>query len=338
MNVWNHWQRRLAGEMLPLVNEQPECGFYRMKNRYNGVPTPVAYWPSGSEVHCRIGGEDVSVEKGQEVWSWCAKYPITEEAYRAVAEQGKPWPDIDPIADEQARHRIGGNNPPDEAVIIRVQIDTAIAGIGPYSEVTSDEHAAQAQTLRSRLLELRAEAEKHHKAEKQPYLDAGREVDNRWLPLAKLAQGAADAVRAALSVWETLKLRRQREAEAAAEAARIAAAPAGKPVPPPPPPAPAPTAKIKGAIGKAASSRAVLVVTVMDFDAVYQNFRQNVELQRLLTALAQTAVDRGHPVPGIKVTEEMRVKRTPHAPLGNSQAPPLGSSQSPPALPQVRLT
>jgi len=46
----------------------------------------------------------------------------------------------------------------------------------------------------------------------------------------------------------------------------------------------------------------------MDFDAVYANFRQNVELQKLLTKLAQAAVDAGYPVPGITVDEERRVK------------------------------
>jgi len=296
---WENWLRRLAGETLPIVNEQPEPGFYRYKGKNDPVPIPVAYWINGDgTVSCRIGRRDVSIEKGEEIWSWCANKPVSETAYRAVAERGEPWPDIDPAVSEQMRQGIGGNQPPDEHVLIAEQIGIVTEAVNNYTKVTSDEQAAQAQTVRGRLLELKGQAEKAHKAEKQPHLDAGRAADQKWLPLAKAAQAAADAVRTALSAWETVKMRKQREAEAAA-------AKAGQPAPVPAAP---PTTQIKGAIGKAASVAVVKVVKVMDFDAVYANFRQNVELQKLLTKLAQAAVDAGYPVPGITVDEERRVK------------------------------
>lgn len=298
MNVYSHWQRRLAGEVLPLVNEQPMPGFYRMR-RKEGVPIPVAFWQEGDVVRCRVGDTDVSIERGNDVWTSCCAHPISEEAYRAVAERGEPWPDIDPTVSEQARHGIGANNPPDGDELIREQITSAKAGITAYVTIASDEHAAKAQSLRSRLLELKAAAEKAHKAEKQPHLDAGRAVDAKWLPLAKDAQSAADTIRGALSAFETDKLRKQREAEQAAAA--------GVPVPQPPP-APVASTKIKGAVGKAASVAMVKIVTVMDYDLVYANFRQNPDLQKLLTKLAQNAVDAGYPVPGVTIDEQRKVR------------------------------
>lgn len=306
MNVYGHWQRRLAGEVLPLENENPMPGFYRMR-RKEGLPIPVAYWQQGDVVRCRVGDTDVSIERGNDVWTSCCAHPISEDAYRAVAERGEPWPDIDPTVSEQARHGMGGNRPPDGDELIREQITSAKAGVATYVTVTSDEQAAQAQTLRSRLLELKAAAEKAHKIEKQPYLDAGRAVDARWLPLVKEAQTAADAIRGALSAFETDKLRKQQaEAQAAARLAMEAQA-AGIPAPLPPPTPAAPT-KIKGAVGKAASVGVVKIVTVMDFDAVYHNFKANPDLQKLLTKLAQNAVDAGYPCPGVTVTEERRVR------------------------------
>lgn len=306
MNVYSHWQRRLAGEVLPLVNESPECGFYRMR-RKDGVPVPVAYWQQGDVVRCRVGDTDVNIERGNDIWASCCAHPISEDAYRAVAERGEAWPDIDPTVSEQARRGMGGNRPPDGAELIREQITSAKAGIAAYATVTNDEMAAQAQTLRSRLLELKAAAEQVHKAEKQPHLDEGRAVDAKWLPLVKEAQAAADTIRGALSAFETEKLRKQREAEQAAARLAMEAQAAGVLVPPPPP-APAAPTKIKGATGRAAPVIVVNVVTVTDFDQVYQNFKGNPDLQKLLTKLAQNAVDAGYPCPGVKIEEQRRVK------------------------------
>ncbi len=297
-NDYDHWSRRLAGETLPIENENPRPGFYRQRLKNGAPPIPVAYWQIGDVVYCRYGDRDVSIERGQEIWSWCAQYPVSEEAYRAVAERGEPWPDIDPIVDEQKRLSIGGNLPPDEHITLKDQIASAEAGIGAYAEIKSDEHAAQAQTLRGRLLELKAAAEKQHKTEKQPHLDAGRAVDQRWLPLAKVAQAGADTIRAVLSAWETAKLRKQRAEEAAAQEA-------GKPVPIPSVVAPT---KVKGAVGKAAAIRPKLVAVITNYDAALAHFKNADEVRVLVFQLAQAAVNAGHTVPGVAVDEQREVR------------------------------
>ena len=304
------WRAAIAGTRGDIQEGEPKAGFYRSRRKGEQAKA-IAYWydTKNGSLRCHVDGADVPDQAAREQWPFAAKEPITHEFYMVKRDTGK-WPDMDDSAFSslpQSREVIGNNNPPtDDATVLKEQIEAAKGGVGDYAKIANDETAAKAQSLRSRLLELSATAEKKHKAEKQPHLDAGRAVDQKWFPLRDLAKGAADAIRSALSAWETEKDRRAREAMRVAEEARRKAEETGKPAPTPVAP-PAPATPIKGAYGRAASVKQIRVATIVDQAKVYEAFKDNEAVKELLRKLAQRAVDDGYDVAGVTVELQRKV-------------------------------
>lgn len=313
-NEWDFWHRALAigngrrltkeeGRTLKMTQE-PQTGFWRKRNK-SGNDVPVAIWHDGHEMVALIDGK---LGSAADIWTWVCDWPITEEVYRAVAEKGQPWPGSDPVVEEQVG--VGHNSGSiDEAEEFADQIDAAEAGKDAYAKIIDDEQLAAAQSLRSRLLELKAEGEKKHKKEKEPWLEGGRAVDKRWLPNTKRAQAAADAIRSAMSAYETEKLRKQRQEEADRLAAEIAARKTSEPVPAPEESKPAvSTAPIRGSYGRAASVSVINVVTaITDQDALYAFLKSHPDLKNCMFELAKRAVAKGLDVPGVDVQEQAKV-------------------------------
>lgn len=298
---WAYWQAVMAGKEMPVHEGQPQIGYYRTKGGKGRVPEPVAIFEHEGAIVALKSNNPVDAN---EVWTWVCTSPISYETYCAVAERGEKWPDLD----EAVAAQIGHNNPPnDEAEMLREQVEAAKAGAAEYTKIHDDEMAARAQSLRARLLELKATIEKAHKAAKEPHLKAGRDVDAKWLPVAREAEGAANGVRTALTAFENEKMRAAREAQQKAEAEARRAAEAGRPVPVAPPVEAAPAAPIKGAYGKAASVRTIKVATVTDQDALYIALRDNPDVKALLQKLAQKVVDAGATPPGVSIDEQRKV-------------------------------
>lgn len=317
MTDYTYWTNALAGNFGPVHDGDPQCGFYRILR--GSIMAPVAIWKEDGRAIAAVDGKEADAAA---IWSYVCQRPIPEQWYRDKIE-GKHWPDEDenvtgsliaPIPG------IGDNNPPtDEAEILKGQIEAASAGADRYKEITDDDSAAAAQSLRARLNELSGEADKKREAQKKPHLEAGKAIDAKWQPLVKAAKTAADAIKAALGTHETRKARAAAEAERvvdeqrrAAEKAARDAAEAGRPPPvvePPKPaePAPAPAMTIKGAYGRAASVRVVKKAVVVDQDAAYMGLRTHSEMVALIAALAQRAAKAGVSVPGVEVTEEKEV-------------------------------
>lgn len=318
---WTYWQkaleigngRRLTKDEARALNAtmEPQAGFWRKRNK-GGSDVPVAIWNDGSGMVAKIGQN--MAEHADEIWTWCCDWPITEEVYRAVAESGEAWPGSDPVVLEQVAGAGHNSGAVDEAEAFADQVEAAEKGKDAYAKITDDEHLAAAQSLRSRLLELKSEGEKKHKREKEPHLEAGRAVDKRWLPVVKRAQAAADAIRAAMGAYETEKLRKQREAETARLAAEIAArkeaekANAPAPVETAPETVAAAPTPIRGSYGRAASVSVISVVTgISDQDALYRFLRDHPDLKNCMFDLAKRAVAKGHTVPGVTVEEQAKV-------------------------------
>jgi hypothetical protein len=297
-------------QSLGVSENDPQPGFYRKRSK-GGSDMPVAIWDGAEGLVALSGNDPVDPV---EIWSWVCSWPISEDVYRDVAENGKPWPGSDPVVQEQiagAGHNSGAVN---DAEAFADQVDAAEKGKDAYAKITDDEQLASAQSLRSRLLELAGEGEKKHKREKEPHLEAGRAVDKAWLPNVKRARAAADFVRASMSAYETEKLRKQREAETARLAAEIAARKEAEKnnAPPPVETAPDPVASaptpIRGSYGRAASVSVVNVVTaITDQDALYRFLRDHPDLKNCMFDLAKRAVAKGHEVPGVAVEERAKV-------------------------------
>lgn len=320
-NEWAYWQkaldigsgRRLTKDDARALNTtvEPQTGFWRKRNK-GGSDVPVAIWNDGSGMVAKVGQN--MAEHADEIWTWCCDWPISEEVYRAVAESGEAWPGSDPVVMEQVAGAGHNSGEIDEAEAFADQVDAAEKGKDAYAKITDDEQLAAAQSLRSRLLELKSEGEKKHKREKEPHLEAGRAVDKRWLPVVKRAQAAADAIRAAMGAYETEKLRKQREAETARLAAEIAArkeaekANAPAPVETAPETVASAPTPIRGSYGRAASVSVINVVTgISDQDALYRFLRDHPDLKNCMFDLAKRAVTKGHTVPGVTVEEQAKV-------------------------------
>lgn len=335
MTDYSYWQNALAGDFGAVHDGDPQPGFYRKRTGKAAGYMPVAIWEQAGKVLALVDGKEADAS---EIWTYVCPYPILEEWYRARIA-GQPWPDEDAaVTASLAPPPAGHNNPPtDEAEILQGQIEAASAGAAEYSEIADDATASKAQSLRSRLLELSGNADKLREDRKRPHLEAGKTIDAKFMPLVKAAKTAADAIRSALSAHETRKAREverirreaeevrmkaereaarvRAEAEAAAREAEKAGRPAPlpavipEPIPEPPAPIPVPEAAvaIRGAYGRAAAVKIKRVARVEDYDEATTYFRNNAEYRAVIDKLAQRAVDAGHTVPGVNVTEERQV-------------------------------
>jgi hypothetical protein len=297
------WRNALAGNVAAIDVNTPCRGWYRARRK--GQPyRPVAYWWEGDaqeQLVCLYDGELIDEHIARERWPFVSKNPVPYEVYRLVAEEGGEWPDIDSVAAEQLRGK-GDNNPPsDPAELLKEQIESASAGADAYATIADDATAAKAQTLRSRLLELSGEADTQREKLKAPHWEAAKAVDAKWQPLVKNAKAVADKIRAALSEWETAKMRKAAAEQAKAQAEAQKAIDAGKPVPPPPPPV-APSGPIKGAAGRAASVKKRRVVTsISNLDAVFMCVKNRPEVAALFMKIAQEIVDNNQDVLGVVI-------------------------------------
>ena len=91
VSLYNWYYAALSGHFGPIHENDPQCGYYRMRWRRGGEWIPVAIFREDD-------GEVLALCKGEmkdafEVWTWCCRYPVDYEVYRAVAEEGKPWPE-----------------------------------------------------------------------------------------------------------------------------------------------------------------------------------------------------------------------------------------------------
>src|SRR5262245_31223538 len=93
---WRWWAAKLAGKLAPGATvDTPQAGFYRKtsKEHYGARKTftPVAYWPGIDEdgmpaLHCRGGAVALYEVGAMELWNYANEHPVTEEAYRDVAQ------------------------------------------------------------------------------------------------------------------------------------------------------------------------------------------------------------------------------------------------------------
>jgi hypothetical protein len=282
-------------------------GFYRGM-RKGKPPMAVAYWRDShtSELRCQVDGKDVSDDRANYLWTFVAHRPVPSDVYYAVVNDKLSWPDMDAGLSE----RLAGlalEIPEAGTPRLDAEIAAAEAGVIRYKSIENDDAAAQGQSLRSRLLELKRDADRDWTAEAKPHDDALAEIKSRWKPLVDRATAGANNIRVSLTAWENIKDERRKaenRAQQAAEAKRVAEAasnlPAGEqPITTPTPVAPpAPSAPIRGGYGRAASVKMVTVVTIVDQDKVYAVFRDRQEIKDLLLKMAKRAIDDGYPVDG----------------------------------------
>ena len=289
---YEFWRKAVAGYMvggpeLPVHEDVPHPGFYRKRVKKSGGFEPVAIFESDGKLIARVGFREGRIKQAEDVWLRCCEHAVTEKAYRDAVESGQ-WHDVDDAVTASI-----GDNLASEPESLEDQINTVLASVKQYETITSDEDAAKAQSVRSRLNELAGEADKQREAEKKPHFEAGKKVDAVWMPLVKAAKNGANLIRAEIAKWETSKI---------PKVVYTVSAPATLE------PTHEPT-QVRGGYGRSGSVKERRVLQeVYDWNALWAHYRTHEQVQERLRWLAQRDLDDGREVPGIKWAMEKVVR------------------------------
>jgi len=318
-SIWTWWQNALAGNVGPMHEGQPEQGYYRTRFK-GGQWEPVAIWLDEAGAWLAMRGERM-VDAG-EAWNFCRTHPVSYEAYQKAIE-GAGWDDEPPAP------AMGHNVPTDPFDALRLEFlsEKEQAEAFMKTPITTQDQADKAAIWSKRLTAIKTKAESLHKVEKQPHLDAGRSVDNKWRSLKEdpdtLAKKLKAHVTPFLQEQQRLEYERQqrerdeaerkrREAEklaaeadvsdtaAQAEAERLQQESAKQEQA-------AQSKNVKaGRTGASVSLRTFVSARIVDYDKALKALANHPEMKALVEALANRAVRAGHELDGVERFEEQR--------------------------------
>ena len=317
-NAYEYWQQALNGNFGNVHEGDPQCGFYRKKVK-GGTDLPVAIWqdPDSGKFNAKIGN---SVAKADEIWTWVCSNPVTHEAYQRVIETGH-WPDDAP--------EIGHNSNTGDVhtdLLIEFEGEKELAEQFLKEEITTQEQADKAAVWSKRLAGIAKKATDQHKVEKQPHLDAGREVDEKWRGLREGAKDLSTDLKRHMDKFLREQARqeeeRRRKAEQEAEAKRIEAEKAAQAA------ADNEAAKAEaerladeaaeaekeakaknstaGRTGAKVALRTFISAEITDFEKLLLALKDREEIKELVQSLANRAAKAGVELEGMTIKEEKR--------------------------------
>jgi hypothetical protein len=313
-------------KLLGIHDGDPRPGFYRKRNKA-GKDQAVAIWNDETGVIALVDGEPADPDS---VWTYVARWPISHEQYEAVMG-GAPWPD-----DGLARAEVGHNLPddPHEAAKIEFEGEKEAAEEILARPIKTQADADRAAVAAKRLSDLHGKVDKMFRAEKDPIVQAGREVDEkfRWREDAKALstqlkrhqddflreqqrlelerqrrareeemrlqreaeEKARKAAQEANKASDEEKARLQREADDAAAAAAAKAREAE-------------AQKVSaGRTGARVSLRTFVYARIVDYDKAQAALKDHPDMKVLVEQLANRAVKAGVQVDGVERCEEQR--------------------------------
>ena len=324
-HTYDFWNAALAnpkdvGKNLPVHEGDAQPGFYRKRNGKDGPWLPVAIWEQDGQLVAKIGdkmGDPV------ELWSWICRFPVSEAAYRKASD-GNGWDDDAPVAPK-------GHNLPDdphEALKEEFQAEKELADTFLKTPITTQEQADKAAVWSKKLAGIAKKATDLHKVEKQPSLDAGRAVDDKWRDLKEepadlskklkrhmdaflIEQQRLENERRRKEQEEADRLRREAEERAraaeaqgneeeAAEAGRLKAEAAEREK------AAQATNAQAGRTGAKVSLRTFVSARIVDYDKALIALKDQPEMKALVEQLANRAVRAGVDVAGVERFQEQR--------------------------------
>lgn len=109
---------------------------------------------------------------------------------------------------------IGHNAPPPDAAMT-IHVDDLFALLSDTlagGEVSNDDQEAAIDAILNDFRDAVKLSEKHRKDEKEPHLEAGRQVDAKWKPIATKAERGATACKDAMTPYRVAKQRAKDEA------------------------------------------------------------------------------------------------------------------------------
>ena len=309
---------------LSVTESDPQPGFYRCQSEDGRRYLPVAIWRQDGELRCMQGSR---WREAEDIWSWCCRWPISEELYRQVVAGGS-WPE------EPSTAAIGHNRSADpfEALCEEFAEEAQQAETFLGQPITTQGEADKAAVWAKRLAGIAKKATDLHKVEKQPALDECRRVDDKWRELREGADRLSKQLKRHLDTFlveqarleeerqkaareqaETLQ-RQAEEAAAQAEAAtnavdnasakaeadrlshaaRLAAEEA------------AGRTAGAGRTGAKVSLRTFISAEITDYDALLGALKDRSEIRELVQTLANRAARAGQQLAGMRILEERR--------------------------------
>lgn len=310
-NPWSWWQSALAGQSRQIHENEPQQGFYRVKN------DPVAIWHEDGATMALRAGRPVDAA---EVWTYACRKPISHELYTSVVAGGT-WPEqIENEVAAAAPAGIGHNSgEPHEVALDELDVlerawATWLQSIGGTIRDEADD--AKADTFQKRFHELMKKADETRDAMKRPHLEAGRKIDAAWKPVIAHAETAKRRIGDVVLPYRRARDEARRAAERAAseEAARrkrehdeAVAAAAAASAPPPPPPEPEPVAAARP-VKKGFREVKVLVITdlAQACASILKHDAENPDVINAVRVVARRLLDAGVKVDGVEIRIEQR--------------------------------
>lgn len=329
-----------AGKPLPAVSDgDPQAGLFFKKASREGGRIPVRIQRDNNGDLTAIVGTKAEhrIEDAGGAWTWIAENPVEKDAYVFAWEQGK-WPDGTPTTALASSSPPAGHNlPEDPFERLQAEIDDKIENAKALidrlakSTVTKTD-ADMARNIQGGLLAHLKAADAMHKLEKQPHLDACREVDDKFR-FRETVKEVAGRLRTIFENWmraEEAKARAEAErkhreelAKAQAERERIeaerrkkleddpvAALTEDEPELPELPLAPEPVkVNVGGGVGRAAGLKTVFVGEIIDYEATVHHYRMYPDVKAVIDKLvkAEVRLHKGEAkIPGVKVKEDRR--------------------------------
>lgn len=241
-NDWSAWAALKASKGSPKPDSDIVAGFWKLPNGIAGTALPVATWKDGAWLASINGAEAIDKDCGAE-WSgflaktWPKLVAVEHAAYLAALDKGV-WPDGTPLKKDQ-RGGMGDNAPPEgsvEALLAEAagHLESA-RNLVKAGGAKTEEDADIASNLAKTLTETKSKIVAAHKVEKQPWLDGGREVDNKFFPTRDGLETAAKTIKdRVINPYQVEQRRIRDEAIAKKRAEAEAAAAAGREAEPPP--------------------------------------------------------------------------------------------------------
>lgn len=213
-NPWAWWQAALEGNIGPMHEGQPEQGYYRTRFK-GGQWEPVAIWFENDQWNAMRGERMVDAA---DAWNFCRTHPVTYEAYQKAIE-GAGWDDEPPAP------AIGHNLPSDpfEALTLEYQSEKEQAEAFMKTPITTQDQADKAAIWSKRLATIAKKATDLHKVEKQPSLDEGRRVDDKWRGLKEEPAEVSKRLKRHMDAYlhEQARIERERQEAARREEERL---------------------------------------------------------------------------------------------------------------------
>ncbi|MFO1151175.1 MAG: hypothetical protein U1E62_22590 [Alsobacter sp.] len=293
-----HWRAALSGAAVPVHENDPQSGYWRVRAWRGGPWLPVAIWrdPDGRLKALKDG----MPADAQALWTWCCRHPISYQTYRAVAEEGRPWPEEGPVAGgpgHNAGPALAGDDDAPRAVLERALADLqqrAAAWLAEVGTLAAQGEADVAANFADAFARLEREAEDARVAEKTPVLAQGRAIDEAWKPLVSAAAAGKRQMKEALAPF-LLAEEKRRQAPTGMEGA------SGTNAPPP----------RAGTVGRRVGLRRERRCVLRDREALVRTYRRDARfwahpgVTGVLADLAKADLRAGRRVLGAELVDEI---------------------------------